>query len=143
AWADAELRDRFRAALRTAVDAAVMRPGAADRPSFLSRPLGQLLFLYKGFAVAATQRMLMAGLQQRDARVLAGVLSSVAIARLIAGPARGAHDRPPIASWERLFTAVERSGATGVLGDINTAIEMLSGNAAGLRPLLGMDPPAF
>ncbi|MBW8268283.1 hypothetical protein [Caldovatus aquaticus] len=143
AWADAELREQFRAALKTAVDAAVMRPTAADRPGFLSRPLGQMLFLYKGFAVAATQRMLMAGLQQRDARVLAGVLSSIAIAWLVAGPAGGEHDRHPLASWERLFSAIERSGASGILGDLNTAIEMLSGNAAGLRPLLGLDPPAF
>lgn len=143
AWADAELREQFRAALKTAVDAAVMRPGAADRPSFLSRPLGQLLFLYKGFAVAATQRMLAAGLQQRDARVLAGVLSSIAISWLIAGPAGGEHDKHPIASWERLFSAVERSGGLGIVGDLNNAIEMLSGNAAGLRPLLGLDAPAF
>lgn len=143
AWVDGDLREVFRAALRTAVDAAVVRPGAADRPNFMSAPLGQMIFMYKGFSIAATQRILMAGLQQRDALVLSGILSSIALAWLLGDAPGGPFARHPIFSSERLFTAVERSGALGLLFDINTAVELVSRNSIGLRPLLGMDPPAY
>lgn len=142
-WQDRELVRRFRGALATAVDSAVMRPNVADRPNFLSAPVAQGLLLYKGFSIAASQRFLMAGLQQRDAYVLSGVVSATALAWIFQGPAGGAYDRHPIFSLERLVTAVEKSGAVGLLSDVNHALEMASGNQAGIRPLLGVDPPSF
>jgi hypothetical protein len=143
AWSDGALRDQFRGALKTAVDQAVMKPGAADRPNFLAAPLMQALFLYKGFAIAATQRFLMAGLQQRDARVAAGIMSSIGIAWLLQGPTDGQFDRNPILSWERVFGAVEKSGALGLITDLNSAVEMMTNNGAGARPMLGIEAPSF
>jgi hypothetical protein len=61
----------------------------------------------------------------------------------LGGAAGGEHDKHPILSDERLFTAVERSGVMGVIGDLNQAVEMVSANGAGLRPWLGVDPPVF
>jgi hypothetical protein len=140
AWADADLVRDFRAALATAVDASVMKPGAADRPNFMSKPLFQAMFLYKSFAMAATQRFVMAGLQQRDGLVLSGMLSSIALAWIIEGPDKGAFDKNPIWSDERLFRAIDRSGVMGIVGDLNNAVEMATANAVGLRPLLNLTP---
>jgi hypothetical protein len=143
AWTDQQLAREFLAGLATAVDAVVTKPGAADRPNFMSAPMWQMVFLYKGFSISFTQRAIMAGMQQRDAQVLSGLMATVAITWLVQGAAGGEHDKHPILSDERLFTAVERSGVMGVIGDLNQAVEMVSANGAGLRPWLGVDPPVF
>jgi hypothetical protein len=143
AWVNRETVRTFRAMLRTAVANSPVQPGASDRPKALYSPLGQTVFLFKSFALAATQRILISGLQQRDARALHGALASIAISWLVVGPDDGPMDPHPIGSWERLFSAVERSGALGILSDINATLETASANGLGLRPLLGVDPPAY
>lgn len=141
AWADKELVKRVRGALATAVDLAVIRPNIADRPNFMSTPLMRGMLLYRSFSVAATQRIMMSGLQQRDAYVVGGVLSSIALAWLFGGATGGQHDKNPIMSGSRLVAAVERSGVSGLFSDLNTAVEMMSENRygvrAGLRELTG------
>ncbi len=143
AWADKGLSRAFRAQLTTAIDGSVMRPGAADRPNFMSAQMWQTTLLYKGFGIAASQRLVMAGMQQRDGRVLSGMLASASIAWLIQGAAGGPYDDHPILSPERLFAAIDRSGVLGIVGDLNNALETGTANAVGLRPLLQLDPPTY
>lgn len=160
-WADADLVRSFRAQLATAVDSSVMKPGAADRPNFMSAPLWQTTLLYKGFAMAASQRLVLAGLQQRDGRVLSGILASVSIAWLI-NQARDAAPAETAVNWDAvygrdtkrgregalvpmdsLFNAIERAGVLGIMGDMNNALETVSGNSLGLRSMLGLQPQIF
>lgn len=143
AWADPDLVRTFRAQLTTATDASVMRPGAADRPNFMSAQLWQTTLLYKSFSIAASQRLVMAGMQQRDGRVLSGMLASASLAWLIGGATAGPYDDHPILSPERLFQAIDRSGVLGIIGDLNNATEMATANAIGLRPLLQLNAPIF
>ncbi len=143
AWGDRALVDEFRAALKTAVDSQVVRPGAADTPMFMSAPLAQGLLLYKRFGISATQRVLAAGLQRRDMMVVGGMLSSVAIAWFFADPPAGDRDKNPIFSAQRLATAIEKSGVLGIFTDVNNAMELVSGQNVGVRPLLGLDPPLY
>lgn len=138
-WTDPELQRQFRAILANDVDAAVITPGAADRPNFLSGPMAAMIFQYKGFSISATQRILMSGLQQRDKLFLQGVASMVAIAWLVESSFRSHEwDRPPV--HEQLYNAVERSGVGGIFLDMNQILETASGGELGIRPSLGMDP---
>lgn len=143
AWSDAALRDQFRAMLTTAVDLAVTKPGAADRPLFLSSPLGQVLFLYKGFAIASTQRMLLSGIAQRDMRVLSGMTAGITLAWLITNATASKYDKSGAFSDDRIYEAINRSGWLGILGDLSNTMEVASNNGLGLRPLLGIDPPGY
>jgi hypothetical protein len=143
AWQDRALVEQLRAAIKTSVDSQVVKPGIADRPNFLSAPLAQGLLMYKSFAIASTQRTLMAGLQRRDALVLQGMLASVAIAWMFTDPPGGDKDRNPIFNSHRLSQAIEKSGVLGIVGDLNNAVEGMSGHSLGIRPLLGLDPPLY
>jgi hypothetical protein len=158
-WADVDLRNRFRARLVTAIDQAVTKPGAADLPNFMSAPAARMLLLYRGFAMSFAQRAIMAGIQQRDGLVLSGALATIAIAYMTAPSspvpqsfvnwdriegddtkrAREQH----IVDTGRLYNAIERSGMLSLFGDLNRMVEVSSGNAFGIRPLLGMQPPAY
>lgn len=159
AWADTDLRNRFRARLVTAVDQAVTKPGAADLPNFMSAPVARMLLLYRGFAMSFAQRAILAGVQQRDAMVLSGAMASIAIAYLTLPSSPMPQS---VVNWDKihgrdtkraredhivdtgtLFAAVERAGVLSLFGDVNRMVEMASGNAYGLRPLLGINPPPY
>jgi hypothetical protein len=142
-WADRELVDRVNAAIKTAVDQQVVKSGNADRPNFMSAPLAQGIFMYKSFAIAATQRTLMAGLQRRDMLVMQGMIASIAIAYFFADPPGGEHDKSPILNSARFAQAIEKSGALGILSDINNYVEMATQNSFGIRPAFGIRPPVY
>lgn len=142
-WMDGAARDRFRAMLTTAVDLAITKPGAADRPMFLSSPLAQVVFLYKGFAIASTQRMVMSGLAQRDMRVASAMTAGVSLAWLIEASSSSKYDNAKLFSQERIYDAINRSGWLGIVGDLSSTLEVATDNGLGLRPLLGLDPPGF
>lgn len=142
-WEDRDLVSRVRAAIKTNVDQTVVTPTLADMPNFMAAPAAKMLMLYRAFGMAATTKVMMSGLQRRDAQVAAGALSSLAIAYMVTGPSAGPYDTHPLLSSERLFQAVEKSGLLGSFSDINNALEIVSGNSLGLRPLLGMDPPLY
>jgi hypothetical protein len=139
-WQDQEAAQALRGAIARVTETAVPTPGAADRPLFMREPWGRMVFLYRGFALGATQRVLGAALQERDKRALSGITAMIALAWLVEGGRQSPHERHPIMSFERLYSAVERSGVMGILTDVNTMVEVYSGNQLGARPLLGLDP---
>jgi hypothetical protein len=67
----------------------------------------------------------------------------VAIAWFFADPPAGDRDKNPIFSAQRLATAIEKSGVLGIFTDVNNAMELVSGQNVGVRPLLGLDPPLY
>ncbi|MDR6955333.1 hypothetical protein J2X65_004712 [Ancylobacter sp. 3268] len=79
AWADRGAIEAFRGALVREVDRVIIKP-VQDKPLWMSTELGKLVGQFKGFAVASTQRILLAGLQQRDAHALSGLPMMVGLA---------------------------------------------------------------
>lgn len=140
AWKNLEVAERFRAALGDAVRTAVVTPGPADRPNFMSAGIWSAVLQYRGFAMGATQRVLMAGMQTRDAYTMSGMLAMVGIGYMIDLMKSSDYDKRSLVSGERLLRAVEYSGVTGILSDINNMIEVASGNSIGVRPALSLDP---
>ena len=136
-WADQQVADDFSAILATAVDASVLTPNAANRPLFMSKPLASMILQYMSFGIVATQSITMSALQKRDMQVFAGIASMVTLAWII-----DAWQRPDYIDMdldEAILRAVERSGVTGIMLDLNNKLEIASNNQYGLRPLLGMD----
>ena len=131
-------RSIFRAALNDEVRRAVIIPGAVDKPTALLKSEWWKIFgQYKGFGLSASNRILASGIQQEGMNKVTGMLSMVAIAAIVDGFKRP--DYIQMSIDEQLLRAVELSGVTGVLLDVNDIIERISAGNVGIRPAFGMD----
>ncbi|MDR6954890.1 putative nucleic acid-binding Zn-ribbon protein [Ancylobacter sp. 3268] len=137
AWADRGAIDAFRGALVREVDRVIIKPGQ-DKPLWMSTELGKLVGQFKGFAVASTQRILLAGLQQRDAHALSGLLMMVGLGAASYGIRSAMYGRDvsddPV-TWA--IEGIDRSGALGWLMEANNISERLSRGHVGLSALTG------
>lgn len=124
AWTDAEAVTIYRAALVKEVDATIVQPGIGDKPLWMSTTLGSVVGQFRSFSMASTQRVALAGLQQRDAAFLNGSMLSVALGMLsykvtseIAGRNTADVDSPTgISRW--IGEGFDRSGLLGSLSDV-------------------------
>lgn len=137
-WTDIEVVRAFRGAMAQDINTAVITPHAADKFNFMSKPVGSVLMQYRGFGVSATQRIMLSALQQRDKQALIGITSMIALAGMMDYARRP--DYVELDLGEQVFRAVEKSGVTGVFSDINSALEIASGNQYGLRSVFGFQP---
>lgn len=137
-WTDDVLRREFRSAINNEVNRAVITPGAPDKPKALLKSEWWKVFgQYKGFAISATHRVMGAGLQQKGAQKYAGFMSMIGIAMMVDMFKRP--DYIQLSPYEQVLRAVELSGVTGIILDLNDTIERASAGALGIRPAIGMD----
>jgi hypothetical protein len=141
-WDRPDLERMWGAAMRKESDRVIIMPGQ-EKPLFMSSELGKSIGQFRSFILSATQRVLVAGVQGQDHNAIGGAISLVGMGMFsyylksnIAG--RETSDDP--AAW--VVEGIDRSGAVGVIGEINNTIEKISSNSVGLRPLLGISAPA-
>lgn len=146
-WTNLTARDAFRIAVARDVDLAIVTPGAGDRPLFMSQELGRFMLQYKSFAMAATTRMLVLGLQKPDMAFWNGVAMSVSLgmASLYLKSQAAGWPTPDIDSTKGLFwwlrNGIDRCGVWGILGDINNSVGVATrGGISAGRPFGGIDP---
>jgi hypothetical protein len=156
AWTDKTARDSFAAAIHSDVNRTIVTPGIADKATWMEKGIKRangdtllpasvagVLSQYYAFAIASTQKMMVSGLQQRDMAFLSGTLATVALAHIVnkirdnlnAGP-DGKHNSRT--GKDQIVEAIDRSGTLGYFGNINNAIERLSGETVGIRPATGI-----
>jgi hypothetical protein len=144
-WKNLEARAAFERALLRYIDGNILTPGATDRPLWTQGEVGKVLTQFQGFGFAAHQRILVAGLQQRDANALSSVLAmtalgmtSVALRDLVRD---GKIDEKRDArAWVR--DGVDRSGVLSRVMEMDTML----GKATGVnvqRTLTGEDASRF
>lgn len=141
-WDNPELAKMYAAAMRKESDRVIIIPGQ-EKPLFMSREMGGLFFQFRSFIMSATQRVLIAGLQNQDHNTVGGLLSLIGMGMLvytIKTLERGEElsDDPRV--W--VMEGIDRSGAIGILTELNVTLEKISQNEIGLRPLLGIDAPS-
>ena len=110
----------------------------------MSTELGSTIAQFKKFVMAATQKMLMRGMQERDMDFLFGALMLMGSGMLIDGiytEFRFDKDWGKKSLTDKLLSAFDRSGLGGIYVDVNRAIESLSDNRIGIRPMLGEQRP--
>lgn len=142
-WTDPEAAQTYRASVVRSVDSAVVTPGVGDKPLVLSKFLGspelaKLIFQFRSFSFAATQRVVIAGLQRRDLATMNGMMTMVGLGMLtyyIKTKQAGRETSDDPATW--VLEGIDRSGVTGSLFDINNIIEKLSRGNIGLSRLRG------
>lgn len=137
-WSSREAVRVFRAAMNTEINRMVPTPGAVDKPKgLLKSEWWKVIGQYRGFSIAATHRIMGAGLQTKSADKYLGIASMVGIAMMVDALKRPDYIQMPIE--EQVLRAVELSAVTGIILDINDTIERASAGTIGLRPALGMD----
>lgn len=136
-WEDAAMRQMYRSALNQNVNRIIVTPGAGDRALWTSTEFGSLLTQFKSFGQAATMRVLISGLQERDSSFWLGSFFLIALAGMVNEIKRIQYgiDKPESFD-EKLVNAFERSGIGGYLMDVNNVVEKLSNYGVGMRPLL-------
>lgn len=124
AWTDPDAIMAYRQALHREVGRTIIQPGM-ERPLLSDvNTVGRMLYQFKSFGMASTPKVLLAGLQQRDAAVLTGSLASLTIgalsyfiwATVTGGKAYEDMQNAGIDKWAD--EAISRSGIIGGLGEV-------------------------
>jgi len=143
-WEDEAAVDAFGAALNKDINITIVTPGLGDTPLWMSTELGSTFAQFKKFAIAATQRMLLRGMQEKDLDFLFGsilLMGSGMLIDKIYTEFRFGRDYSKQSLTTKLLNAFDRSGLAGIYTDINKAIETLTDNRIGISPALGENKP--
>lgn len=137
-WTDAEARDAFRVALTGEVDRIIVTPGQ-DKPLWMSNESMKLFGQFKSFTAASLGRVLVSGLQQRDAAFAQGIVFSIGLGMLSvylkAASAKRTAELPDDPAWW-VREGINQSGVLGWLGEANAIGEKWGG--VGIGPILGI-----
>jgi len=117
-WSDQEAATIFRNSIQNQVETVILKPGKGDIPVFAQKhTLGKLAFQFKSFMSAATGKITIRGMQDRDAKTAAGIVyltalgvTSQIVKDKIAG--RETTDDPT----QLILEGVSRSGMMGLIG---------------------------
>ena len=94
---------------------------------FVSPELSRMVFQFKSFGIAATQRILIPGLQHMDKSTLTGATMLIGLGIMIDQIRREQNNvHMPQSSGDVLMRGIERSGILGYFSDIGRAIENFS-----------------
>ena len=143
AWDDQEMAKLFNDGLAKQANIDIVTPSKGDVPLWTNTEMGGLITQFKKWAFSSTQRILMRGLQERDANQMIGVML------LLMGGAgvdalrteQGGRSYEKKKAGEKLVDAFDRSGLGGIFSDINNNLERLTNNQIGMRPVLGAKRP--
>lgn len=118
-WTDREAAVMMQLGLQRMTDNAVINP-KYELPNFFHTELGSLMGQFKRWSIAATQRILMSGLQRRDYEVIQGIVAmtglgmmSTMIKEIIKN---GEIKERSTEEWIKI--GVDRSGVLGYLPDL-------------------------
>ena len=127
-WDDAEAAQAFETAIIKDVDTAIVTPGIADKPLYMSTELGKAVLQFKSFGFGAVNRVFLTSLQGRDGHNLAGIMAMFAFGALtywskerIAG--REVSNNPGTV----VNNVVDRTGFFGILYDVKNMTERATG----------------
>jgi len=128
-WNDNNLAKRFEAGIGGDVKRVIIRIGAGEKPKAMDNAFVSLMLQYQSFAISATNKMLIAGLQQRDLALATGLLANIALGSLVgAGKARlRGEDATDWDAEQWLYEGIDRSGILGVYRPGMSAIQAYRG----------------
>ena len=140
AWTDEAAREAFRAALAKDVNIAIVTPAPGERALWTSTEWGGLVAQFKGFGMSSFQRVLVAGLQEKDANFVMGAGLMVGLGAIAEAIRAKQNGRDPTGA-DLLKGGIDRSGVLGWFVDVNNGVERLTDNTVGLGPMMGVTSP--
>ena len=137
-WTDAGAKEAFGSAMQHEAMMTVMMPGIGNKPIFMDSNAGRLLMQYKSFVAAAHSNILLANLQQRDARTLAGVMTTFGTGVLATAWYKILAGQPmPDTPQNWIKEGIDRAAMTGWIGEANRSISGASHGSVSLDRLYG------
>lgn len=141
-WTDLAAQRTFRAALRKEADRIIVTSGHGDLPLLLkSTEAGKIIGQFRSFSLAATNKILISGLQEKDAMAINGWVLSIGLGMLSYAFKtwdRGAELSDNPEQW--LFEGIDRSGVLGPLAEINQISNKVTRGKVSLQSLVGAPP---
>lgn len=148
-WDHGPARDLM-AAVNKEADTLIITPGKGDAPLLAKTDVGKTLFQFQSFTAAATNRMLLANIAQRDMRVVQGLWMGVVIGGLSAyikdtingRSVKWANDPAQI-----IARGIRQSGTLGLIAQIpadmaTSAMAKEPIGKAAVQAIPGVDVPA-
>lgn len=116
--------ESFKLALMKDINATIITPSLGDKPLFAHTLLGSILFQFKSFAFAATNKILISGLQRRDAEFAQGLISLLVLGELSYITSRLLKNQPIDEDPSHLlYEAIDRSGILGILMEVPLTLQ--------------------
>lgn len=123
-WKDEKAVRAYRAALAREVTTTIIRPGAERALLSDQSIVGRMLYQFKSFGMASMPKIVMSGMQQRDASVLAGSLASLGLGALsyylwaVASGGKSYEDMMKADAGKWADEAINRSGLLGTVSEV-------------------------
>jgi hypothetical protein len=136
-WTDRNIVEVYRNAVNTDVDRTIVTLGAGDVPLFMNTEIGKTIGQFKSFTFAATQQVLIARLQQKDAAALQGLIGAISLGMLTYYlKTIGAGKEPSKDPKKWIIEGLDRSGYLGVLMEVNNISEKITAGKVGINALI-------
>ena len=140
-WTDKAAKLAFEGAVSREVNIAVVTPGQ-EKPLLLSNPIIRLIGQFKSFTGSATTRILLAGLQRRDAEFLQGVVAHIAAGMLSYKVYSIVSGRETSANWEDwVKEGISRAGIMGWYDEGNALLSKFSAGQLDAYKAIGATKP--
>lgn len=129
-WQDLLLSKKFEAGIGASIRTSIVRVGVGDKPIMMDNPLTSLIFQYKTFAMASHNRMVVAGLGQRDITAATGMLQLIAMGYVVGASKAWLRGDDP-SKWTPEKAMVEAIDRSGLLGVYSVPFSLMAGMATG------------
>ena len=141
-WDSQRLAERFRAALKKSADTTIITKGAGDVPLVVNGEAMKTILQFQSFNFAATQKILLSGMQRQDAEVLQGMMGMITMGMFVYAlkaieSGKELSDDPLV--W--ITEGVDRSGMAAMPFLLNDSL--LEPAGLGLSNLVGEPLPKF
>ena len=131
----------FRGAISQDVRRTIVTVGAGDKALWTSTEFGSIVGQFKAYGQAAMTRVLISGMQERDASFFMGAAALIGMGHITNELKQAQHGYDPGNDFSgNLIDAIDRSGLLGFFTDINNSLERMSDYTVGVRPLFGQSP---
>ena len=138
---DKEISQIFKNAIIKDTDSMIVTPGVGDIPLWMRSPTGKMVGQFKSFIFASHNRMLVAGLQQRDAAFFNGLMLSMGLGAMTYAMKEIVRGETPSAEPAKLLSeATSYSGVFALMAETNGLVEKATRGNVGISALTGNPP---
>ena len=140
-WTDLGAARTFNNALNQQINRTIVTPGIGDRALWTQKPFGSVVTQFKSFGQGSTQRVLISGLQERNAYFMQGAILMASMGMLVNEFKRYQHGIKYERTWGQvLWEGIERAGLPAVFSDFNHVLETISNNHVSMDAMVGGKP---
>lgn len=140
AW-DKNAAEIFKNAVIKDTDSMIVTPGVGDKPLFMNTATGKLIGQFKSFLFASHGRILISGLQQRDAAFFNGMMISMGLGAMTYSMKELVRGAEPSSDPQKILSeAVDYSGIFALMGEANGLVEKATRGNVGISALTGNPP---